>query len=199
MTDKKRSDKPTFTPNDLSVNTAQCMLNRNDIKSLMGKRSDNEGMKQIIFYGLMVISAQLMVYGCIQYQFNGLYYGSIIYYGYIVSFLFHGIHECVHRTAFKTKYYNDAVAGIFGFLCLRPPNHYKYYHWAHHKYTGSIEKDPELQNTFIDIDIKDSLLNYILYISGLLFWIDRITTLLRHSMVFILDELNIKNITYACI
>lgn len=33
---------------------------------------------------------------------------------------------------------NDICMHIAGFVCLRPALHYFYYHWAHHKFTGSV-------------------------------------------------------------
>ena len=99
----------------------------------------------------------------------------------------------MHHTAFKSPLSNDIVAYLFGFGCFRPPMHYRYYHWAHHRFTGNRKKDPELQNTFIDFDISGSLPSYIAYLTGIPFWIDRITALSRHSMVFIVDNvLSIK-------
>ena len=56
-----------------------------------------------------------------------------------------GLHETVHRSAFKTRLLNDAVMHFWGFLCMRPALHYFYYHWGHHKYTGDVTKDSELQ------------------------------------------------------
>ena len=67
--------------------------------------------------------------------------------------------------------------------------HYRYYHWAHHRYTGDKEMDPELQSTFIDFDISGSFLKYIAYLTGIPFWIDRTTALTRHSLVFIVDNM----------
>lgn len=60
--------------------------------------------------------------------------------------------------------------------------------WAHHRFTGNKGKDPELQNTFIDFDISNSFFNYIAYMSGIPFWIDRVTSLLRHSSLYIADN-----------
>ena len=61
---------------------------------------------------------------------------SLLLLSFVYSFLFMPLHECVHETAFKTKWINAAVAETAGFLTLRPPTHYRYYHYAHHRYTG---------------------------------------------------------------
>ena len=63
---------------------------------------------------------------------------------------------------------------------MRPPRHYKFYYFNHHKFTGDPATDPELQDSFIDLKL-DNPLSYALYLSGLPFWLDRTTTLIRHA------------------
>lgn len=97
------------------------------------------------------------------------------------SFNFMPLHECVHRSAFKSRILNNIVMHIAGFLCLRPARHYFYYHWQHHKHTGDPALDSELQPSAIDLPV-DSLVGYALYLSGLPFWFDAITTTLAHAL-----------------
>ena len=100
---------------------------------------------------------------------------------FVSSFFFTGLHECVHRTAFKSVQLNDVVAHVFGFLCLRPAIHYRYYHWQHHKYTGDVDLDSELQaGSFLDLPVN-SIPSYLFYLSGIPFWIDAVTTTLQHA------------------
>ena len=101
---------------------------------------------------------------------------------FFAAFLFNALHECVHNTAFKTKFVNQVVGEFCGFLMTRPLHHYTYYHYAHHKYTGDTQRDPELQYSFIDPKV-DSIPSYLFYLSGLNFWIDRFTTLIRHGVL----------------
>lgn len=188
--------KENFTPKEQRKDTAQTILSRDVIKQFANRRSDIEGFKQLAFHIACIISSQCLVYLTTPHSQNTIMYItasifhslSMIVCGYIISFLFMGEHECVHQTAFKTPIFNDIIAYIFGFFCFRPPLHYRYYHWAHHRFTGNKCKDPELQNTFIDFDISGSLMNYIAYMSGIPFWIDRITALLRHSLLYIVDN-----------
>lgn len=93
------------------------------------------------------------------------------------------LHESVHSTVFKTKILNEYLAIICGFLTFRPPIYYKLYHFAHHRYTGDIKKDPELQNTILDPSL-DSLAGYLLYLSSLPFWFDRFYTfIINHALL----------------
>jgi len=84
-------------------------------------------------------------------------------------------------TAFKTSLYNRLGGFITGIATLRPPFHYKLYHFAHHRHTGNKAKDPELSDSLLDPDIK-TLRGYLLYLSSIPFWISRPTTLWRHAV-----------------
>ena len=61
---------------------------------------------------------------------------ALLFHSFMISFMFMGLHETVHGTAFRSSYLNGIFKIISGFLTLRPPIHYYYYHWAHHRHTG---------------------------------------------------------------
>jgi len=162
------------------------------VNKFMNRRSDAEGLKQFAFHVSFILLAQYLVH-CTSSAFWAVNVAAKVFAGYTISSLFQGMHECVHHTAFKSPAANDFVANLFGFFCFRPPLHYRYYHWPHHRFTGDRNKDPELQNTFIDLDVSKSLVNYIAFLSGIPFWIDRATAFCRHSAVFVVDNvLSIK-------
>jgi fatty acid desaturase len=46
---------------------------------------------------------------------------------------------------------------------------------------GDKNKDPELENSWLDPTL-DSFASYLLYLSGIPFWISRFSTLIRHSL-----------------
>ena len=98
----------------------------------------------------------------------------------VSSFYFNGLHETIHRTAFRFNFCNDAFAHIFGFLCLRPARHYYHYHWQHHRYTGNPKLDSELQPGLLDFPV-DNVARYALYLSGIPFWGDAILTTTKHA------------------
>jgi len=107
---------------------------------------------------------------------------TLILQGFILSFLFMPLHETLHATAFASQIFNTILSWICGILTGRCPAHYKYYHFAHHRYTGDPKKDPELQNSFLDPNIR-TYFGYFLYLTGLPFWIDRIQTNLYHALI----------------
>ena len=107
------------------------------------------------------------------------------------------LHECVHMTAFSSNWMNRMLAFIVGLASIRPPVHYKLYHFAHHRFTGvwlctlmrtlsliyapqNKEKDPELSDSLLDPDIK-TIFGYLFYLSSIPFWLSRPTTVVRHA------------------
>lgn len=64
--------------------------------------------------------------------------------GVLTVFLFAALHECTHRTAFRTEAVNRCVAAAAGFLLLLPPEWFRCFHAAHHRFTRDPDRDPEL-------------------------------------------------------
>uniref|UniRef100_A0A6A7G7P1 Fatty acid desaturase n=1 Tax=Hirondellea gigas TaxID=1518452 RepID=A0A6A7G7P1_9CRUS len=157
-------------------------LSHQEISELTS-RSDASGLAQTLFHGSFIGAASWAV----SVTTGWLHVCSFLFLAFVVSFLFCPLHECVHQTAFKSRLLNQILASVTGFLTLRPSNHYWYYHWAHHKHTGNSEKDPELQNTMLDPDIS-TFSGYLIYLSSIPFWIDRIWTTFRHSFGKINDS-----------
>mmetsp|Transcript_6567 Transcript_6567/g.10030 ORF Transcript_6567/g.10030 Transcript_6567/m.10030 type:complete len:382 (-) Transcript_6567:260-1405(-) len=130
------------------------------------------------------------VRGFLQFLFHASTFGlaatipsppiSLLATAFVSSFYFQGLHEMVHRTAFRWKAANHVFAHFFGFLCLRPATHYFYYHWQHHKFTGNPKLDSELQPGLLDFPI-DNFIGYALYLSGIPFWIDAVSTTVKHA------------------
>src|SRR5262249_27463071 len=64
--------------------------------------------------------------------------------GAILIFLSAPLHESIQRTALKNRRLNDAVASVIGFLILLPADYFRFFHFAHHRYTQDPANDPEL-------------------------------------------------------
>ena len=56
------------------------------------------------------------------------------------------LHECGHRTAFRSRRLNDAVAWWMGLLSFYNADAYRRYHQWHHRYTHQPGLDPELED-----------------------------------------------------
>jgi fatty acid desaturase len=53
-------------------------------------------------------------------------------------------HECGHRTAFKTRWMNEAYYQLACFMILREPEVWRHSHLRHHRDTGYVGRDSEV-------------------------------------------------------
>jgi fatty acid desaturase len=96
--------------------------------------------------------------------------------GALLIFLFAPLHEAVHRTAFKNRRLNDAVAAVIGFALLLPADYFRFFHFAHHRYTQDPARDPELSTPK-----PASRGQWLWTVTGLPMWRDLALGLLRHA------------------
>lgn len=77
---------------------------------------------------------------CYLLAFLIIYLFTCLYLLFIFNYIiyFRPLHECVHMTAFGTPFLNRMGGFFTGLATLRPPFHYKLYHFAHHRYTGVV-------------------------------------------------------------
>ncbi len=101
---------------------------------------------------------------------------ALAVHGVVLIFLFSPLHECIHRTAFENRALNDGLGWLCGAVMLLPPGYFRAFHFAHHRHTQDPERDPELASP-----PPDSLGRYLLRVTGLPYWRERIATLLRHA------------------
>jgi fatty acid desaturase len=85
--------------------------------------------------------------------------------GIALATCFAPLHECCHRTAFRSKALNDAVAWWAGVLSFYNATFYRRYHQWHHRFTHQPGLDPEL-----DDPVPTSLAAYLLELSGWTWW-----------------------------
>ena len=67
----------------------------------------------------------------------------MIAHGSFIAFLYAGLHECIHKSAFKNKKLNEIIGYSIGFILLRSFLNGRYRHMAHHTFTQHPEKDPD--------------------------------------------------------
>ena len=103
--------------------------------------------------------------------------------GAILVFLFAPLHESIHRTAFRNRRLNDAVAAIIGFLLVLPAGYFRFFHFCHHRYTQNPERDPELASPK-----PRNLGQWLLVVTGLPVWKAHVVGVLRHAAGKIVDE-----------
>jgi len=97
--------------------------------------------------------------------------------GVAIIFLFTVLHETAHRTAFKDRWANDAVARLCGILVVLPADWFRCFHFAHHRFTQDPEHDPELSTVK-----PQNLGQYLAHLSGLPVWWRQMKTLVRNAL-----------------
>ncbi|RWH71377.1 fatty acid desaturase family protein [Mesorhizobium sp.] len=97
--------------------------------------------------------------------------------GILIVFLFTLLHETVHRTAFETRWLNDAIARLCSLAIALPADWFRYFHFAHHRFTQDPENDPELA-----FPKPETWRQYIVHVSGLPVWRGHFQTLHTNAM-----------------
>eukprot|EP00996_Jenningsia_fusiforme_P001171 NODE_2070_length_1306_cov_36.054893_g1883_i0.p1 GENE.NODE_2070_length_1306_cov_36.054893_g1883_i0~~NODE_2070_length_1306_cov_36.054893_g1883_i0.p1 ORF type:complete len:331 (-),score=32.47 NODE_2070_length_1306_cov_36.054893_g1883_i0:192-1184(-) len=165
------------TPREPSLKLIRSLLSEADAE-LLAERSNRAGLEQTVFHLSCIAITVAMVLGTEHWW---SYSAATLLEAFVLAFLFMPLHESVHGTAFRSPRLNHITSHICGFLTLRPAIEYRYYHFAHHRYTGDPKMDPELQaSSLTDLPIT-SIPRYFLYLSGVPFWIDRCITILSHA------------------
>ncbi|MEM7425355.1 MAG: fatty acid desaturase [Pseudomonadota bacterium] len=90
---------------------------------------------------------------------------ALIPQGILLVFLFTAMHECTHKTAFRSDGLNQVVCWISGLILFLPPNWFRYFHLAHHRYTHDPDHDPELATPK-----PHDWTTYLIYLSGVPVW-----------------------------
>ena len=85
--------------------------------------------------------------------------------GILIVFLFTLLHEAVHKTPFASEWLNGLAARVSGFLLLLGADWFRYFHFAHHRYTQDPDNDPELSEPK-----PETLQDYVVHVSGLPVW-----------------------------
>lgn len=102
---------------------------------------------------------------------------AMLAHGGVMAFLFAPVHECSHRTPFRTLWLNETVYWGLCLIYLVPPTFFRYSHAAHHTYTQIRGKDPDMV-----LPERSTLWDYVLYVSGLPFWARNLRWYVEHAL-----------------
>ena len=132
------------------------------------ERFDAPGIRQFIGH-----CAALAATGYLVHLSFGTYWlaPALIAHGFVLAFLFAPLHETIHRTAFRSRWINSAVSWFCGALLMLPPNYFRAFHFAHHRYTQDPQRDPELRYAK-----PASWRAYLWTVSGIPYWRERMVT-----------------------
>ncbi|MCR9072967.1 MAG: fatty acid desaturase [Alphaproteobacteria bacterium] len=127
----------------------------------LSDRSNGPGLRHLGVQGAMLAATGTL---CLIVD-GPLLAGVMLAHGVLLVFLFPPLHECVHRTAFRTAWINKSVADLCGFLLLLPPRWFAAFHMAHHRFTQDPGRDPELASPK-----PTTLAGYLYLLSGVEYW-----------------------------
>ena len=140
-------------------------------RARLTERSDRAGLLHLaVHWGLILILGALIALG-VPY-----WWALLLPQGILIVFLFTLLHEAVHKTPFKSDWLNEAAARVSGFLLLLGADWFRYFHFAHHRYTQDPDNDPELAEPK-----PETLRQYIVHVSGLPIWRAAITGLVANA------------------
>ena len=155
---------------DLSMGTAQLpgrdLLDRATLR-VLNVRSDWRGAIRFLGHCLTIFMT-----GGLVYALRGelvLLVPAMILHGFALMTLFAPMHECVHMTAFRSRWLNKVIGWAAGAASFYNSDYYRYYHHWHHRFTQDPANDPELVRPK-----PRTVAEYCLRLSGLLFWRDKV-------------------------
>ncbi len=148
-------------------------LDRDTLRRL-SQRSNARGLMQLAAHGVILGSTGFLVWAA-----RGRLWElpASLLYGIALNFSFCALHETIHRTAFANRRLNDAVAWAAGAVLILPPEFFRAFHFAHHRYTQDPARDPELA-----LPPPATLGAYLWRVSGIPNWIKRLSVTLRHVL-----------------
>jgi len=141
----------------------------------LSHRSNVRGIAHIIGHFAAMGGTGTLVWFALPYPL--LLVPAMMLHGATIVTMFAPMHECVHKTAFKTPILNETIGWIAGALCLYNFTYYRRYHTWHHRYTQDPERDPELSDPK-----PKNFWDYAIHISGLPFWFNKPRELFGFAM-----------------
>jgi|HubBroStandDraft_4_1064222.scaffolds.fasta_scaffold10080_3 fatty acid desaturase len=138
------------------------------------QRSNQDGLRQLAAHVLL-----LGVTGTTIFWTRGTLWlvPAILLQGIVLVCVFCPLHETTHRTAFASRNLNRTVGWLCGALLLLPPEFFRQFHFAHHRYAQDAARDPELAQP-----APASFGVYLWRASGLPNWQRRLSVTLRHAL-----------------
>lgn len=139
------------------------------------QRSDARGLLRLAGHLSAIAGAGLLYTLALQRSPSLLLHAACaVVLGFPLVTMFATMHECVHKTAFKSRWLNSAVGWLAGLLSFYNSTFYWPYHVWHHRYTQLPGQDPELEDPK-----PTSYFSYVLELSALPWWIGKLRLYLK--------------------
>ncbi|MCY4207488.1 MAG: fatty acid desaturase [Roseovarius sp.] len=128
----------------------------------LNETNDAAGLRHLAGHaGIIIVSGLWIGMGLPLWQI------MLVPHGVFICFLFTLEHEATHKTPFASAWINEWAGRMCGFAIFLPFEWFRYFHLAHHRWTNIPGKDPELA----DGSRPETVAAYILYVSGLPYWL----------------------------
>ncbi len=156
-----------------AVNPAPAPIDRKTFQ-IWNRRSDGPGLIHLAGHALA-----LAVTGTVVWLWQGTLWiwPAMALHGIVLIFLFTPEHECVHRTAFKTRALNEGIAFVIGVLLVLPREYFRAFHFAHHRFTQDAARDPELAAAK-----PKNVRQWLWHVSGIPYWIAQARGTVEHAL-----------------
>ena len=107
----------------------------------LSERSDLQGLARYALHLALVAAAAVLVAHA-----RGTWWlpAAMLLQGWFLVALFAPVHECIHHTAFRTRWLNDVLGWIASVPTLVNASFYRLFHHAHHRHAQDRLRDPEL-------------------------------------------------------
>lgn len=132
----------------------------------LSRRSDARGFLRFGAHLLVMTATGFLVHFAMVSWW--LLIPAMLLHGFTIVTMFAPMHECVHRTAFASRSWNEVFGWLAGLLSFYNFTYYRYYHTWHHRYTQDEQRDPELMTPK-----PRSFWEYVAEISAVTFWLWR--------------------------
>lgn len=140
----------------------------------LNRRSDSHGLRHLAGHGLLILATGALL---------GFAAGdwwvapATLLHGVALIALFAPLHETIHRTAFRSRWLNDAVGWLCGLVLMLPPEYFRFFHFAHHRYTQDPLNDPELASPK-----PVTVGQWLVHVSGWNYWRSAVVGLVTHAL-----------------
>lgn len=152
------------------------VISRKTLKRYV-KRTNYHGLSWLAGHSVILVATGLLIHLSL-----GTVYAlvTIPAHGVVLAFLFSPVHECSHRTPFRTLWLNEFVYWILCLVYIVPPTFFRYSHAAHHTFTQIRGKDPDMV-----LPPRATVWHYAYYVTGIPFWLRNTRWLLQHALSYV--------------
>lgn len=144
------------------------------LRGLMAK-SDLAGAIQLGSHLLALVAS-----GSLLWLLLGSWWGVPVFvvHGALINWLYAAQHESSHDTVFRTRWLNEALGRVTGFVLMYPRDYDRWQHFCHHRHTQDPERDAELVGK---VRFKGRL-GHLLGLTGVSLWIGLGWTMVQHAV-----------------